>query len=206
MSPHTTNVATLSYRGLRVTDLPTNFTYATARSAGLTDRALRELVADGAVERIGLGAYRHTDAAPIDVDLVALALRVEHATLCLTSALAHHELTDAIPAVLDVALPRERRPPRLDVQVRWHRFQSSTFALGRETMQVDEGLSLGVYGADRSVVDAFRLRHLVGQEVAVGALRRWLRRPGANPARLLALARSFPKGEPALRAALQVLL
>jgi predicted transcriptional regulator of viral defense system len=192
--------------GAPLSELPTAFTYATARASGLSDHALRELIASGAIERIALGAYRHTDAPPIDVDLVALALRAEDATLCLTSALAHHELTDAIPAVLDVALPRERRPPRMDALIRWHRFQSDTFALGRETMEVDDGLFLGVYGPDRSIIDAFRLRHLVGEEVAVSALRRWLRRPGANPARLLELARSFPKGEPALRAALQVLL
>lgn len=65
---------------------------------------------------------------------------------------------------------------------------------------------LGIYGAERCIVDAFRLRHLEGEELAIEALRRWLRRPGSSPARLLDLARSLPRGEPALLRALRVVL
>ena len=41
---------------------------------------------------------------------------------------------------------------------------------------VDDGLALGVYSAERSIIDAFRLRHQEGEELAIEALRRWLRR------------------------------
>jgi hypothetical protein len=71
---------------------------------------------------------------------------------------------------------------------------------------VDAGLHIGLYSPARCVVDAFRLRHELGEDVAVEALKRWLRAPGASPAALLELARAFPEGEPALRAALRVLL
>ena len=166
---------------------------------------MRRLVADGVLERLGRGLYRKTDAPPGDPDRIEIALRAPDATLCLTSALAHHDLTDAIAAVLDVALPRCRRQPRVSVPVRWHRFQDDTFQVGRQTLEVDEGLALGIYSPERSIVDAFRLRHQEGQEVAIEALRRWLKRPGAAPAQLLALARWFPKAEPALLHALRIL-
>ncbi len=186
--------------------LPTSFTYAAVRAAGLSDRRLSGLVREGILERFGRGVYRKSEAPPVDLDLVEIALRAPEATLCLTSALSHHDLTDAIPTALDIALPRSRRPPRVAPPVRWHRFHEETFALGRESLEVDGGVFLGVYGAERCIVDAFRLRHQEGEEVAVEALRRWLRRTGSIPARLLDLARSFPKGEPALLRALQVLL
>jgi hypothetical protein len=64
---------------------------------------------------------------------------------------------------------------------------------------------LGVYSAERSVIDAFRLRHREGEETAIEALRRWLARPGAMPADLLAMARLFPKVEPSLLHALRIL-
>lgn len=73
-------------------------------------------------------------------------------------------------------------------------------------MDIDDGVQIGVYSPERCIVDAFRLRHRVGEDVAIEALKRWLRRPGPVPAELLALARSFPKGEPSLLRALQVLL
>ena len=100
---------------------------------------------------------------------------------------------------------RSSRPPRVSAPVRWHRFHAGTFLVGRETVAVDDRLFLGVYSAERSVIDAFRLRHQEGEHLAVEALRRWLRRPGATPAALLAMARSFPKAEPSLLHALRIL-
>lgn len=186
--------------------LPTSFSYAEARSAGLSDRRLRRLVADGTLVRLGRGVYRSATAPPVDEDLVEIARRAPDGTLCLTTALSRHGLTDEIPARIDVALPRSRRPPRVRAPVRWHRFADATYALGRRELEVDEGATIGLYGPERCIVDAFRLRHIEGEESAVEALRRWLRRPGSTPAVLLDLAGQFPKAAPALRDALRILL
>jgi len=188
------------------TNLPIAFTYAAARDAGFSDRALALLVADGVVERLGRGVYRKSRAPLADHDLIEVALRAPDATLCLLSALAHHDLTDAIPATIDVALPRARRAPKVGAPVTWHRFNADTFHLGRQSIAVDDSVRIGVYSPERSIVDTFRLRHHLGEDVAIEALKRWLRRPGVLPAELLALARSFPKAEPSLLRALQVLL
>lgn len=185
--------------------LPNAFSYGLARELGLSDHRIRGLVADEVLERLGHGLYRKANAPPADLDRIEIALRAPEATLCLTSALSLHDLTDAIPPEIDVALPRPRRPPRVSAPVRWHRFQENTFLVGRETIEVDEGLFLGVYSAERCVIDAFRLRYQEGEDVAVEALRRWLKRPGATPADLLAMARSFPKVEPSLLQALRYL-
>jgi predicted transcriptional regulator of viral defense system len=185
--------------------LPTAFSYSLAHEHGFSDRRLRGLVADGVLERLGHGLYRKADAPPADLDRIEIALRAPEATLCLASALSLHDLTDAIPSEIEVALPRSRRPPRVNAPVRWHRFHENTFLIGRGTIEVDAGLALGVYGATRSVIDAFRLRHQEGEDLAVEALRRWLKRPGATPADLLAMARSFPKVEPSLLQALRIL-
>ncbi len=201
--PRTMDVATISVMTLDA--LPNAFSYSLAHEQGMSDRRLRGLVADGALERLGHGLYRKADAPPADLDRIEIALRAPEATLCLTSALSLHDLTDAIPSEIDVALPRSRRPPRVSAPVRWHRFHEDTFFVGRETIEVDEGLSLGVYSAERSVIDTFRLRHQEGEDLAVEALRRWLKRPGATPADLLAMARSFPKVEPSLLQALRIL-
>jgi predicted transcriptional regulator of viral defense system len=186
--------------------LPASFTYAEARREGLSDRRLRRLVDDGALVRLGRGVYRRSEAPTIDEDLVEIARRAPDATLCLTTALARHELTDEIPDRIDVALPRSRRPLRVRAPVRWHRFADATYHLGRREIEVDEGATIGLYSPERCLVDAFRLRHLEGDETAIEALRRWLRRPGSSPAVLLDLASHFPKAAPALRDALRILL
>lgn len=185
--------------------LPQAFTYSRAREAGLPDRKLKALVDDGRLERLGHGAYRKVDAPPADLDRIEIALRAPDATLCLTSALSIHDLTDAIPAAIDIALPRSKRAPRVSAPVCWHRFHEETFLVGRASIEVDAGLTLGLYTAERCIIDAFRLVHLEGQELAVEALRRWLKRRGSAPANLLAMARHFPKVEPSLLQTLRIL-
>ena len=64
----------------------------------------------------------------------------------------------------------------------------------------------GLYTAERSIIDAIRLRHREGSDLAWQALRRWLNQLGASPGRHTQLAQRFPYAEPALRRALAVLL
>jgi predicted transcriptional regulator of viral defense system len=181
------------------------FTYSEARSAGWSKRQLYARRDTGEIEAIGRGLYRWTDQEPADLDLIEIAHRAPEATICLVSALARHDLTDENPARIDVALPRTARPPSTRAPIRWHRFANATFELGRTVIQLD-GDHLGLYNAERSIVDAFRLGHLVGNKTAVEALRRWLRRRGSNPSELLEVARHFPRSEGPIRRTLQILL
>ena len=185
--------------------LPASFTAADATQYGVSRRELQRMLATGEVERIGRGLYRRADGAPLDYDLVEIAVRAHKATLCLVSALARHELTDIIPATHDVALPRGAWRPRISVPVRWHTFDRPTFELGRSEISVDDTNALGLYNAPRSIVDAFRLRREVGPEVANEALRRWLRQ-GGEPSELMRVTNSFPAAKPSILHALQVLL
>lgn len=187
--------------------LPATFSYGEARSTGLSDRKLYALRDAGLIEQLGRGLYRRADlSAEADPDLLEIALRAPEATLCLTTALAHHGLTDAIPATIDVALPRGHRHPHTQAPVSWHSFAADTFEIGRDDLPLTDAVTIGLYSPERCVIDTFRMRHLEGPEVAVEALRRWLRRRGTQPAALLAMARTFPKAESALRSTLEILL
>jgi len=182
------------------------FTYGEARRAGLTDRRLYGLRDAGQVIALGGGVYRWTDAPPADDDLVEIAERVPRATLCLETALARHGLIDAIPAAIDIAVPRGSTRPALRAPCRLHQFDARTFDLERDLVDVGARRPLGLYSAERSIIDAVRLRYREGSDLAWQALRRWLDQPGASPARLTELAGQFPHAEPALRQALAVLL
>ena len=136
----------------------------------------------------------------------AAAIRAPRATLCLRSALARHGLIDDIPSTYDLALPRGTRLPALKEPISWHKFATATFDLGRDPLPLTGAISMGIYNAERSIVDAFRLRRLEGPELGNQALRRWLTRRGSQPARLLELAAHFPKATTPLRRSLEVLL
>lgn len=186
--------------------LTSSFTTEQAYALGLTKHVLLALHGQGLVERIGHGAYRRSDAEPADNDLVEIALRAPDATLCLETALAEHGLSDLIPPRHDIAIRRGRRPPAVRAPVSWHRFDPATFDIGRELKRLDPAVSVGIYNAERAIIDTVRLRHLQGPEVAYEAIRRYLQEPGAQPRPLLAMARHFPQAEPELRKIIKIAL
>src|SRR5256714_861718 len=182
--------------------LAATFTYAQARRAGISDRTLYRLRDTGVIESIGHGLYRRTDIdINADIDLLEIARRARQATLCLTTALARHGLTDEIPARIDVALPRGLHRPITIAPVTWHLFDPDSFAVGRTESVLDEHTAIGLYSPERSIIDAIRLRHPEGPELGYIALKRWLRRPGAPPADLLALVPPFSQAQKSLPAA-----
>jgi hypothetical protein len=78
--------------------------------------------------------------------------------------------------------------------------------LGRDEINVGEGFTIGLYSAERSLVDVIRLRHREGPNIAWEALRRWLRRKGAKPAALIEMGKSLHGAERAVRNAIEIVL
>jgi predicted transcriptional regulator of viral defense system len=121
--------------------------------------------------------------------------------------LAHHDLTDEIPARIDVAVPRGTTMPKTAAPTTWHTFNAETFGIGRTLLSLADDFRIGLYGPERTIIDCYRLRHLEGIELGRDALKQWLRWRGSQPAALLLMAESsFPRVVPQLRADLQVLL
>lgn len=182
------------------------FTYSEATGHGLSDRRLYALRDNGELITLGRGLYRWADAPAADLDLIEIAERAPRATLCLETALAQHDLVDAIPASIDIAIPRGETRPKLQAPHRLHQFDRGTFDIGRDTFDVGARQPLGIYSAERSLIDLVRLRHDQGPELAWEALRRWLSRHGRNPGQLITMARQFKGAEAPLRSALEILL
>ncbi len=181
------------------------FTYSRARAAGLSKHRIYRLRDLGEIERIAAGLYRRTADEFADLELLQLAIRAPRATLCLTTALVRHGLSDAIPTAADVALPRGTRAPVTTAPVEWHSFEIATFDVGRGVLRLNEGREIGLYSPERSIIDAFRLRGREGGELGVVALKRWLRRAGNQPATLMQLAQKFPRNAKAVQRALEIL-
>lgn len=183
-----------------------SFRQTDAARAGLSPRSLYRLRDAGHVEVVSRGLYRRAGEAPADVDLLEVATRSPRATICLTSALSRHGLVDAIPSRIDVAVPRGTHSVRVQAAVRWHFFDANTFTVGRGHLAVDgTDREIGLFSAERSIVDVFRLRGQQGYEVGIEALRTWLQQPGSRPAALLETAKLLPRAEGPVRQALEYL-
>lgn len=185
-------------------ELSNIFRWSDARSLGITDTRLARLEHDGVVHKLGHGLYSRSGTIVEDLEIV-MHKAGERTTLCLESALARHDLIDQIPAVIHVALPRGTHQPRAQLPIRWHSFDTKTFDIGRINRLSEDAASIAVYSSERSICDAYRMRHNQG-DLGREALRTWLQRPSSQPSHLLLVAESFPKAIGAIRRDLEVLL
>jgi predicted transcriptional regulator of viral defense system len=157
---------------------------------GIHPRTLYAMRDAGVLEQLERGLYRLAELSPLgNPDLVAVALRVPKGVLCLLSALAVHEITTQIPHEVHVALKRGAEPPRLEhppVRVFW--FTGKAFTEGVETRELD-GVDVRVYGAAKTLADCFKYRNKLGLDVALEALRLYLREKRGRPDDLIRFAR-----------------
>jgi predicted transcriptional regulator of viral defense system len=161
-----------------------------AVQAGISRRTLYAMRDEGVLEQLSRGVYRLASLPGLEApDLVAVATRIPNGVVCLISALAFHDLTTQIPHAVDVAIARGAEKPRIDyppVNVYW--FSGDAFTSGIETHTID-GKPVRVYGAEKSIADAFKYRNKIGMEVALEALRTWKARRESNIERLLEYGR-----------------
>lgn len=174
-----------------------------AIATGITWRDLYAMRERGEIVQLSRGLYQKADSIGADsIDLVTVCGRVPHGTVCLTSALAYWDLTDVIPAVVDLAVPRGAHRPRIDYPpTRVHVFDAATFAVGRLHVRAEGGEQFWITDRERTIADAFRLPRLVASDDALHALRRYL---SARPdrARLAEVAgelRAWPRVWAALK-------
>jgi len=139
---------------------------------GIHRRTLYSMLDNGIVERVARGLYRLSDLPrPGSPDLVSVGLQAPNSVICLISALAFHEITTQIPHTVYIALPRGARRPKLDhppISKFW--FKGPAFTEGIETHDID-GVSVRVYGPEKTLADCFKHRNKIGLDVALEALK-----------------------------------
>lgn len=177
------------------------FTAKEARSAGISWRDLYRLRDDGALVELSRGLFQLEDSVRLGhPDFVVVGARAPHGMVCLTSALSYWDLSDDIASRVDLAVPRGTTRPAIDYPPTLvHVFAAETFAVGRSKVTDAAGPAFWITDRERTVIDAFRLRHRLGDETAYAALRRYLhQRP--NTSHLLDMAHRFRVTKPVMTA------
>jgi len=162
-----------------------------AVGAGVSWRDLYRLRDDGRILELSRGVYQLVGAEGDNLDFVTVCARAPRGMICLNSAMAYWALSDEIPTTVHLAVTEGSHRPTIDYPpTTVHTFGRANFERGRTEVRLDDGGRFWTTDRERTVVDAFRLRHLIGEDLAHGALRRYV---GAEPklARLAELAREL---------------
>lgn len=141
---------------------------------GLSTRLLYRLRDRGELIQLAPGLFAHPDSDITEKHTYAeAAKRVPRGVVCLTSALAFHDIGVQMPRKVCVALNREevRKRPRVeDIPMKFVWFSGTAFEEGQEVHQV-EGVEVRVYNPAKTVADLFKFRNKVGTDIAIEALK-----------------------------------
>jgi len=175
-------IALLADRGMaRLTEL---------KAAGVTAASVSRLERNGDILRLSRGLYQLPDA-PVEADhaLAEASKLIPRGVVCLTSALAFHDLTDTMPAKVWMAIARTDRASRNpQPPMRFVRFSPRRLIDGIMTHQI-EGVAVPITDPAHTVIDMFRYRSVVGVSLAIAGLKEALRNRISTPAALARIAK-----------------
>lgn len=159
------------------------------KATGATAAAVSRLERDGEILRLSRGLYQLPDA-PIGANhvLAEAGKLVPRAVVCLTSALAFHDLTDRMPAKVWMAIARTDRASRnTQPPMRFVRFPPRRLTRGITIHRI-EGVGVPITDPAYTVIDMFRYRSVVGLPLAIEGLKEALLAGIATPAELARIA------------------
>lgn len=181
--PKTTTLLRLARKGpVRARDLD---------DAGIPRAYLKRLCDRGIIEQVDRGLYRLADAPATELSTLAeVSKRVPHAIICLLSALQMHGLTSESPHAVWVMVDRHARTPKIaSPTIEVVRASGAGLDHGIETRVID-GVKVWLTSPAKTVADCFRFRRHVGLEVALAALKDYLKKRKGSIDTLVEAARA----------------
>ena len=161
-----------------------------AQKLGVHPQTLSRMVDAGQLVKEERGLYRLAERQLlVEPDLIQVAKLIPKAVICLITALSYHRVTTQIPRSVWIALPREQKPPKLDhppIEVIY--LSSRPYSSGIDHHKID-GISVPIYSLEKTIADCFKFRGRIGEDIALEALKDYLRRSDRNMDRLMECAK-----------------
>jgi predicted transcriptional regulator of viral defense system len=160
------------------------------KAAGIDAATIARAVRAGAVIRAGRGLYQ-LPGSELDLEstLAEASKRVPRGVICMTSALAYHQLTDQMPRKVWMAIGAKAWQPIVEYPpLRFVRFRSPYLEYGVEHHLIS-GVAVAIYSIPKSLADAFRSRRFVDRSVAIECLRNAIGQRKATPAEIAQVAK-----------------
>ncbi len=160
------------------------------RAAGFLPREAAAALEQGRIERVKPGLYKLAGYGQIGehAGLAEVCRAVPQGVICLLSALDYYGLTTFNPPEIQIAIPHRAKPPRmLYPPIKTFFFRERFYAPGIEYARLASG-KIRVYGREKTICDMFRYRSKLGEDLAIEALKQYLRLKEANVNKLLEFA------------------
>lgn len=157
---------------------------------GIPTYHIDQMLAEGLLVREDRGLYRLASAPPLsNPDLVKVSLLIPKAVICLVSALNHHGLTTQIPHAVYISLPNSAKIPRIKyppIKVVW--LSNTAYSAGIDIYAIDD-IPVKIYDPEKTLTDCFKFRNKIGKDIAIEALRDYIKRGQPKIDQIIAYAK-----------------
>ncbi|OGU57730.1 MAG: hypothetical protein A2V66_17235 [Ignavibacteria bacterium RBG_13_36_8] len=161
------------------------------KEANFHTREIISLVKEKTIEKIKSGFYRISDYGffeDVNVSLITVCRAEPQAVICLLSALDYYEMTDFNPSEIYYAIPHSQKRKSFDTPpVKTFFFRERFYTPGIETIRTEYG-KLRIYNREKTVCDMFRYRNKLGEDLAMQALKNYLKQKKKSIATLIKYA------------------
>ena len=143
---------------------------------GIHPQKVKRLVDKGILVSISRGVYMTQEAKITEHhDLAIASARVPHGVICLISALQFHGMTTQIPREVWMAIENRAASSRLtSPPLKIIRLTAPSLTSGIEK-HIVEGVTVRIYNPAKTVADCFKFRNKIGLDVAMEALKDYLK-------------------------------
>jgi len=145
--------------------------------ASFQTRDLVKLQNEGHILKIKPGLYRLSQVIVSDgisSSFIDICKAIPEGVICLLSALEFYDLTTFNPADIYIAIPHEKKAPKIIYPpVRIFYFRKRFYEPGIETINTKYG-DVKIYCREKTVCDMFRYRNKLGDDVALEGLKNYL--------------------------------
>lgn len=146
-------------------------------------RDLVKLQNEGFIHKIKPGLYRLSEVIVSDgisSSFIDVCKAIPYGVICLLSALEFYDLTTFNPADIYIAIPHEKKAPKIIYPpVRFFYFRKRFYEASIETINTKYG-DVKIYSKEKTICDMFRYRNKLGEDVAIEGLKNYLTSEGAS--------------------------
>jgi predicted transcriptional regulator of viral defense system len=157
---------------------------------GFHTRVIAKALNDNIIEKVKPGLYKLVDyewdenSSFIDITKVS-----SKAVICLNSALHYYNLSTINPNLVHVAVPNNTARFSLDYPpVKLFYFSDTIYPLEIIEIKGSNG-TFKIYSIEKTICDAFRYRKRIGEDLALEALKNYMRRKESDLNRLYKVAK-----------------
>lgn len=146
-------------------------------------RDIKKLVESKRIEKIKQGLYRLSDIKhpdKLNMSFIDISKAINNGIICLISALEYYDLTTQNPGENYVAVPHNKRVPKIIYPpVNIFYFRKRFYDPGIIEISTQYG-DVKMYNQEKTICDMFRYRKKLGEDIAIEALKIYLNRKGAD--------------------------